>query len=157
MPKRLALLTCLFVFLDQISKGIINLSMSLNQSITMIAGFFNVTYVHNTGAAFSILAGNRWLLILLAIVALNLIYHFFIKNKQLTNKECIIYALLIGGIIGNVIDRLLYGYVIDFLAFTFFGYSFAIFNFADTFIVIAIILLIWMSWGNEKCKNTSLN
>lgn len=154
MPKKLILFTCLFVFIDQISKGLINLFMYVGQSITMIPNFFDITYVHNTGAAFSILAGNRWILIILAIIALNVIYYFFIKEKSLTNKECLIYALLIGGILGNVIDRLLYGYVMDFLAFTFFGYSFAIFNFADTFIVIAVILLIWESWRGSKCKNS---
>lgn len=156
MPKKLIAFTCLFVFIDQISKGLINLYMYVSQSITMIPNFFHITYVHNTGAAFSILAGNRWILIVLAIVALNLIYHFFIKEKQLTNKECVIYALLIGGILGNVIDRLLYGYVLDFLDFTFFGHSFAIFNFADTFIVIAVILLVWESWRGSKCKNLSV-
>jgi len=154
MPKKLLFLTCLFVFLDQISKGLINLFMYVNQSITIISNFFNITHVHNIGAAFSILAGNRWLLILLAIIALNLIYHFFIKYKELSNKENIIYALLIGGILGNVIDRVLYGYVIDFLDFTFFGHPFAVFNFADAFIVISVILLLFESWRGEKCKNT---
>lgn len=157
MPKKLVFLTCLFVFLDQITKGLINLFMYVNQSITMIPNFFNITYVHNTGAAFSILEGNRWIFIIIAIIALNLIYHFFIREKELNTKECIIYALLIGGILGNVIDRLLYGYVMDFLQFTFFGHSFAIFNFADSFIVIAIVLLLFQSWRGEKCKSISSN
>lgn len=155
MLKKLGLLTCLFIFLDQISKGLINIFMDLGQTITMIPNFFNITYVHNTGAAFSILTGNRYLFIIIAFIALNLIYHFFIKGKELNNYEVVIYALLISGIIGNLVDRILYGYVMDFLSFTIFGYSFAIFNLADTFIVIAIITLIWMSWRNEKWKNTS--
>lgn len=157
MLKKLTIFTCLFVFFDQISKGLINLFMDINQSVTMISHFFNITYVHNTGAAFSILEGNRWLLIIIAIIALNLVYQFFIKEKELKTYEIVIYSLLIAGIIGNLVDRILYGYVIDFLDFTIFGYPFAIFNLADTFIVVSLILIIFMSWRKEKCKNISSN
>lgn len=132
----------IFVFIDQLSKCLVNLFINLNQSINIIPNFFNLTYVRNIGAAFSILPGNRWLFIILSILALNIIYIFFINNKKLNNKEFIIFSLLQAGIIGNLIDRLLYGYVIDFLDFNILGFNFAIFNVADVFIVISIILLI---------------
>ena len=86
------------------------------------------------------LEGARWLFIILGIIALNIIYIYFIKDKNLSNFEIVTYALLLSGIIGNLIDRILYGYVIDFIDFTIF--DFAIFNLADSFIVISVILLL---------------
>lgn len=140
--KKMLILTILFIFLDQISKNLINLYMNLNQSISIIPNFFSLTYVRNIGAAFSILKGSRWLFIILSFIILNVIFIFFINGKKLNNIKIVIYSLLLGGIMGNLIDRILYGYVIDFLDFNIFGYDFAIFNLADTFIVISVILLI---------------
>ncbi|MEG2322670.1 MAG: signal peptidase II [Bacilli bacterium] len=154
MFKKLMFTTGLFVFIDQITKILISFFMNVNQSISIINNFFNLTYVQNKGAAFSILTGSRWLLIIIAIVVLNLIYHYLIKDKDLKKYEIILYALLLSGIIGNLIDRILYGYVIDFFDFKIFGYNFAIFNLADSFIVISVIVLLVISIRGEiKCKN----
>lgn len=142
MYKKMIILTTIFIFIDQLSKGLINVYMNLNDSITLINNFFNLTYVHNYGAAFSMFEGARILFIIITIVALNIIYLFFIKDKELKKYEIIIYSMLLGGIIGNLIDRVMYGYVIDFLDFIIFDYDFAIFNIADSFIVISVILLI---------------
>lgn len=142
MYKKLFIYTVIFVFIDQLSKGLINICMNLNQSIEIIPNFLNLTYVHNTGAAFSILKGARWFFIITAIIVLNIIYLFFIRDKQLKDSEIVIYSLLISGIIGNLIDRVVFGYVIDFIDVNIF--DFAIFNLADSFIVIAVILLIIM-------------
>lgn len=153
MYKKLFIFTIIFVLLDQLSKGLVNICFNLNESIEIIPNFFNLTYVHNQGAAFSIFTGARWLFIIIAIIALNIIFIFFIRDKKLKNSEIVTYSLLIGGIIGNLIDRILYGYVVDFLDFTIFGYNFAIFNLADSFIVIAIIILLILALGEKKCKN----
>ena len=115
--------------------------------------FFRITYVQNLGAAFSILNGGRFLFIIMAIIVLNLIFIFYIKDKDLSKFEIIIFSLLISGIVGNLIDRILYGYVIDFIDFNSFSYNFAIFNLADSFIVISVILLVIKSLGDKKCKN----
>lgn len=139
MYKKLFIFGIIFLLIDQISKGLINIYMNVNESIK-IFDFLLLTYVHNTGAAFSMLSGARWLFIILGIIALNIIYIYFIKNKDLNNFEIVAYALLLSGIIGNLIDRILYGYVIDFIDVTVF--DFAIFNFADSFIVISVILLL---------------
>ena len=152
MYKKLYIFMFIFVFVDQITKGLVDLNIGLNQSISLIPNFFSLTYVHNTGAAFSMFEGARWIFVIIAIIFLNVIFQFFIKNKNLSKKDIIIYALLLAGIIGNLIDRILYGYVIDFLDFTIFGYDFAIFNLADTFIVISIILIL-IFMGDKKCKN----
>lgn len=145
MYKKLIIFGIIFLLIDQLSKGLISLYMNLNESIKL-TNFLSITYVHNIGAAFSILQGARWLFIILGIIALNIIYIFFIKDKKLTNFEIIIYALMLSGIIGNIIDRVLYGYVIDFIDITLF--NFAIFNFADSFIVISVILLVVFKWKN---------
>lgn len=145
MYKKLIIFGIIFLLIDQLSKGLISLYIPLNESIKL-TNFLSITYVQNIGAAFSILQGARWLFIILGIIALNIIYIFFIKNKKLTNFEIIIYALMLSGIIGNIIDRVLYGYVIDFIDITLF--NFAIFNFADSFIVISVILLVVFKWKN---------
>jgi len=151
MHKKIYLLIFIFTLFDQISKGLINLYMDLSQSINIIPNFFSLTYVHNEGAAFSMLIGARWFFVIIAIIFLNVIFQYFIKNKELKTKEIIIYSMLLSGILGNLIDRILYGYVIDFLDFNIFGYNFAIFNLADTYIVVSIILIIIL--GDKKCKN----
>lgn len=148
MYKKLIIFGVIFLLIDQISKGLINIYMNVNESIK-ICDFLSLTYVHNTGAAFSMLSGARWLFIILAIIALNLIYILFIKDKKLNNFEIITYALLLSGIIGNLVDRILYGYVIDFIDVNLF--NFAIFNFADSFMVTSVILLLVEV---VKCKNT---
>ena len=140
-------------FIYQISKGLINIGMNLNQSIEIIPNFLNITYVHNIGAAFSLFEGARWFFIITAIIILNVIYLFFIKDKTLKNGEIILYSLLISGIIGNLIDRILFGYVIDFIDVNIF--NFAIFNLADSFIVIAVILLLIM--GGKDARDNSRN
>lgn len=150
MYKKMFIFTVIFVFLDQITKGLINLCMNLNESIDIINNFFSLTYVHNFGAAFSMFNGARYIFILITIIALNLIYIFFIKDKNLKNYEVVIYSLLLAGIIGNLVDRVMYGYVIDFLDFTIFGYNFAIFNIADSFIVVSVVLLLILEVKNAR-------
>ena len=146
MYKKLFIFGIIFLLIDQITKGLVNIYMDVNESIK-IFNFLSLTYVHNIGAAFSMLEGARWLFIILGIIALNIIYIFFIKDKNLSNFEIVIYALLLSGIIGNLIDRILYGYVIDFIDFTIF--DFAIFNLADSFIVISVILLGVKQWSTK--------
>ena len=127
--------------LDQLIKNGLLFFMSYGESINVINGFFNITLIGNTGAAFSILSSNTVLLILISIVVLNVLYFFFIKGKKLDNFEQISYGLLIGGIMGNLIDRVLHMQVIDYLDFTFFGYNFPVFNLADIAIVVSMILI----------------
>lgn len=142
MVKKLYLYMFLFVLVDQVSKNLVDFYITLNNSISIIPNFFSLTYVRNIGAAFSLLKGSRYFLIIASIIALNIIFLYFIKGKKLSNYNLIVYSMLLGGILGNLIDRILYGYVIDFLDFTIFGFDFAIFNLADTFIVISIILIV---------------
>ena len=97
-------------------------------SFTIIKNFFAITILKNTGAAFSILRNNTVFLIMIGLIALFLIYWFLIKNKTLKTIEIWVYGLLIGGIIGNLTDRIIYGYVIDYLDFNIFGFNAPVFK-----------------------------
>lgn len=139
--KKILPISLLLVVIDQIFKILIISKMTLLESITIISNFFNITYVRNTGAAWSILSGNTLLLIMVSVIALVFIYYYLIKDKKLTKIDIISYGMLMGGIIGNLIDRVVHGYVIDYLDFKIFNYNFPIFNIADTLIVISIIII----------------
>lgn len=144
----------MFILLDFIIKIIVKTCMNLYSSIVVIPNFFSITYVRNTGAAFSIMENSRVLFIIIGLLAIYLIWKYLIKEKELNKLYIISYSMLFGGIIGNMIDRIIYGYVIDYLSFNIFGYNFPIFNLADTFIVISIIVLLLYE-GGSHARNRS--
>lgn len=136
------LFVMLLVLIDQSSKIVMKaISKIHSESFTVIKDFFYITYAENTGAAFSILRGQRWFFVTMALVVSALIIYYIIKHKPKT-LEKISLQLILAGAIGNVIDRVVYGYVIDFLDFYIFGYDFPVFNIADSCITIGAILLI---------------
>ena len=151
--KKIGIISLVFIIIDFIVKIIINNNMNVYDSISIIPSFFSITYVRNTGAAFSIMENSRILFIIIGFIALILIYKYLIMNKVLNKYLMISYSMLIGGIIGNMIDRIIYGYVIDYLSFNIFGYSFPIFNLADTFIVVSIIMLLLCEVGGSHARN----
>lgn len=151
--RKMILWTAMFTIIDQLVKGLIKTLFSLHESVIVIKDFFSLTYVQNTGAAFSILSGNRILLIAMGVLSIALIYLFFIRNTKLDKIETVAYSLLLGGIIGNLIDRIIFGYVIDYFDFLIINYSFPVFNLADTFIVISIALIFIMQIRSEKNAN----
>ena len=127
--------------------------MTLGQSIKVIPSFFYLTYIQNDGAALNILSGDTFILITISLIALLYIIKLVITSKDNSMFQTIIYSLLISGILGNVVDRIFYGKVIDFLDFHIFSYNFPVFNFADTFIVIGAILLVVNIIRREKHEN----
>lgn len=138
--------------IDQITKFIVVDKMDIADTIHIIKNFFRITYVQNTGAAWSILTGYRIVLILITILILGVFTSFLLKLKEIKKSEQIIYGVLVGGILGNLIDRIRLGYVVDFLDFNFGSFYFPVFNLADTFIVIAGIVLIFKLM-KEDVKN----
>jgi len=138
--------------IDQITKFIVVNKMDIADTIHIIKNFFRITYVQNTGAAWSILTGYRMVLILITILILGIFISFLLKLKEIKKSEQIIYGVLVGGILGNLIDRIRLGYVVDFLDFNFGSFYFPVFNLADTFIVIAGIVLIFKLM-KEDVKN----
>lgn len=127
------------VVLDQIIKFAVVNSMTLYQTIPVLEDIFHITYIHNTGAAFSMMAGMRSLLILLplAMIAGAVIY-MIIKRKTGHPLMMASVALIAGGGIGNLIDRVMLGYVVDYLDFR----VFPIFNLADICVCTGCGLLI---------------
>ena len=152
--KKIGIISLVFILIDFIVKIIVNSNMNVYDSIIIIPNFFSITYVRNIGAAFSIMENSRILFIIIGFVALILIYKYLIMNKILNKYLMISYSMLIGGIIGNMIDRIIYGYVIDYLSFNIFGYNAPIFNLADTFIVVSIIMLLLYEVGGSHARNS---
>ncbi len=135
-------LSFIFLVIDQIVKIILNNRMIVGETIIIARNFFSITLVHNRGAAFSILTGNRILFIAIAILVIIGILFYIKKLEYVDNFDTFIYSLLIAGILGNLVDRIIYGYVIDYLSFNFGDFFFPIFNFADICIVVAVVLYI---------------
>ena len=110
------------------------------------ANVLYLTDVHNEGAAFSIMYGLRYILIAISIAFLVLIIYYMYKKK----KYNIEFALIIGGLLGNLIDRIVFGYVIDYIGVIIFKYYFPIFNIADALIVIGAIILLFRKDGDKN-------
>ena len=150
MAKKVYILGVIIFILDQISKCLVSTFLKYNKSITVIKDFFYLKYINNTGASWGILSNGRILLIILSIIALIIIIRYINTFKN-TILNIIGFGFLIGGILGNLCDRLFLGYVKDFLDFIIFHYDFPIFNIADIFIVVGVILLIISIIRGEDC------
>ena len=132
----------IFLILDQAVKIFINSRFVLGEAYILINNLLSILLVHNTGAAFSILSGNQVFLVIIGILALVALLLFVYQGYNYSDYEIFAYSLLFVGILGNLIDRIFYGYVIDFISLTFVGYNFPIFNIADMCIVASVILII---------------
>ncbi|HVL75283.1 MAG TPA: signal peptidase II [Noviherbaspirillum sp.] len=134
---RWLVIAALIVLVDQITKVSITQFFSYGES-RPVTGFFNLVLAHNPGAAFSFLAGaggwQRWFFTGIAVVAVVTIL-FLLKRHSGQRMFCWALALILGGAIGNLIDRTVYGYVIDFLDFHVAGWHWPAFNVADMAIV----------------------
>ena len=146
----------LFIFaIDQVSKVIIDSSIALGETISVIKNFFYLTYYQNYGAAWSILQNKTIFIIIGTILALILIYRYMYSFKM-NKRNIAAFGLLTGGIVGNLVDRILNGYVIDFFQVEPFGYNFPIFNVADMAIVIGVFLLVLaIIRGEDKIEKVS--
>lgn len=131
--------TVLAVALDWVTKRAVSTSMALYESFPVIKNVFNITYVKNTGASFGMLSGARWFFVALTVFLIAAIIYYIIKNKVTSKLFMLSAAFVIGGGIGNLIDRVLTGAVVDF--FDFCLINFAIFNVADCFVVVGVILM----------------
>ena len=121
--------------------------------VEIIPGFFSLVYVQNFGAAWGLLSNQRVLLTVIAVVALVAIYGFRVSLGLRERRFQIAFGFLVGGILGNLIDRLAYGFVVDFLDFLFGSYRYPTFNVADIGIVCGTISYIIMSWMADSSKN----
>lgn len=138
MNRKIVIIGIIALVIDQITKSLMQI---YDVHFNIINGFLRLNYIQNTGAAWSILEGKQYLLIGISIVMLILVYNmsFSYDNNKLNN---ITFGLLFGGIIGNLIDRVFYGIVRDFIDINIFGYDFPVFNIADMAIVFGVIILL---------------
>lgn len=136
-------ITITVILIDVISKILVSNNLLLHESITIIPHFFYITYTHNYGGAWSILENSTSIITIISLVVIIGIGYYIFKHKITKKIELVGYSLLLGGAIGNLIDRIIYGYVIDFFDFYILGYDFPIFNIADINIVIGITLLLF--------------
>ncbi|WMJ75990.1 MULTISPECIES: signal peptidase II [unclassified Sedimentibacter] len=131
------------ILLDQLSKvWAIDVLMD-GSSIKVIGDFLRFTYAENRGAAFSILQDQRMFFIIITIVMLGVLSYVFFKTKNISWLSRLSIAMIAGGAIGNFIDRVRFGYVVDFIDVRFGSfYNFPIFNIADSFVVCGTILMV---------------
>lgn len=138
----IVVISIILVLIDQISKKIIELNYNIGDSKEIIKDFFYITSHRNRGAAWGILQNSRYLFLFITILFLLLLFFYIYKNKVVLKiNDYVMFSLIIGGALGNFLDRIIKGEVIDFLDFHIFGYDFPIFNLADTFICLGIFLL----------------
>ncbi len=146
-------LAAVVLLLDQITKLAVIDRLDAYIDVIPLTRFFNLVHVHNSGAAFSLFADQpgwqRWFFLAIAIIATVVIIYLLKKTagRRLFSAAL---ALILGGAVGNVIDRVLYGYVIDFLDFYLGAWHFPAFNVADSAITLGAALLIWDSFRKPR-------
>ena len=138
-------LSALVIVIDQVTKRVVDTTMQLYQSIELIP-YFQLTYLRNQGAAFSFLSSaggwQRWFFIGLAVIASVFICFWLKKLNRNQRWEAIAWSLVLGGALGNLIDRILYGYVIDFLDVYVGDWHWPAFNVADSAITVGVVMLL---------------
>ena len=151
-------LSALVIVIDQVTKRVIDSAMQLHQTIELIP-YFQLTYMRNQGAAFSFLSGaggwQRWFFIGLAIVASVFIFVWLRKLDPSRRREAVAWALVLGGALGSLIDRILYGYVIDFLDVYVGDWHWPAFNVADSAITVGVALLLLDSFKTPPVAGTA--
>ena len=142
MKKKIIIIAIICILLDFFSKLLVTNNLDVGESITVIPSFFSISYIKNTGAAWGMFSNGTILLAVISIIFLVVAIKFIYDLKDVSKLSMFSYGMLLGGIVGNLIDRLFRNFVIDFLSFNIFGYSFPVFNIADCFIVISIGLIV---------------
>ncbi len=160
MGKKIKLVTLVvgsILLLDQVTKLAVDHSLALHQSVPIIEGFFHLTYVRNTGAAFGFLANAPEafrvpFFFITTGVAVGVLLMFLRRVE--TDAPLLLFALsgVLGGALGNLLDRLYYGEVIDFLDFHWRGYHWPAFNVADSCITLGMVGLFFCSFVGERKK-----
>ena len=150
MPVIALLIGAALAVADQLLKMLIVNNFALGETRPLIPHILNLTYIRNEGVAFGMFSGMSWLFIVLTVVLLGLIIFYMFKKRPESKFFYFTVALIIGGGVGNLIDRIAYGYVIDYLSLTFFQ---PVCNFADYCITVGVVLLaIYLLFFADKEK-----
>ncbi|MCO6523826.1 MAG: signal peptidase II [Candidatus Schmidhempelia sp.] len=138
--------------LDLASKFLILANFELFDSLQLLP-VFSITYVRNYGAAFGLFLGQRWMLAIIAIIISIAVMRFLYKSPKKDYLNNTSFALILGGALGNLFDRLYHGFVVDFLDFHIGDWHYPVFNIADSAICIGVLLLIFGSIRSPKHKD----
>ena len=144
----LSVVTGVVVMLDQITKALILDSVPLHHNLTIISGFFNITHIHNPGGAFGLMAHmgetmRTIIFLFISSLAVGLILYFYHKTPSTHPFLAVGFALIFGGAIGNLIDRVRFGIVVDFLDFYVGNLHWPAFNIADSAITVGIFIFVF--------------
>ena len=134
-----AIIAIVAVILDQVSKYIVVQNIELRGTVPFIKGFMSFYHTRNTGAAFSMFSDSRWVFMVFSVISMGIIVYLLYKEYKRHILLNISLAMILGGGVGNMIDRIRLGYVVDFFRTEF--VDFAIFNVADCFITVGAVLL----------------
>jgi signal peptidase II len=145
---KLTAIAGLVIIFDQITKAVIRNTLTLYHSITVIPGFFNITHILNPGGAFGFMANKspflrNLLFILLSSLAICLIFYLYKNTPKKYYLLSTCFALILGGALGNLIDRIRFGKVVDFLDFYIGSYHWPAFNVADSAITVGITIYVF--------------
>ena len=149
-PRRISLsyetvLPLAVLVLDQVTKSWVRASMSLNETIPVIGDVVRLTYIHNEGAAFglSLGANSSAIFLVLATIASALVLYLLLTSPRGERVQRVALALILGGALGNIIDRIRWSMVVDFIQVGIAGHFWPIFNVADSAVTIGAVLLAW--------------
>ncbi|MFQ5866401.1 MAG: signal peptidase II [bacterium] len=146
------LIALILLSLDQLSKYLIRQKMSLTESIPVIQSVFHITYVENTGIAFGLFPQGHSLFIIISLIVILFIVFFERKKALKSPRERFCLGLVLGGALGNLIDRLRFGFVIDFLDFR----IWPVFNLADSGVCIGGILMVFFLLKKRPSKEKTV-
>jgi signal peptidase II len=138
------MLSAIIVLIDQLLKKLVENKLGIGESIVLLKNVFAITLNHNSGMAFGLFSGQYTFSLWIALIVVGLVVYYYDETENNVQRTSLI--LILGGTIGNFIDRISYGYVIDYVQVS----SFPIFNLADAALCIGVALLIIGYWKSEK-------
>jgi len=158
MPRRFSILigiSLVVLVSDQFTKYLVDSHFRLYESVTIVENFFHLTYVRNKGAAFGMLADSAiripFFITVSVLAALGILWYFN-HARHLQNLAIIALSLIFSGAVGNLIDRIRFGEVIDFLDIHWYEHHWPAFNVADSAITVGVALLLLDVWREERQK-----
>jgi len=142
--------TSLFLFcagivvaLDQATKRVASGRLDLGESVSVLGDMIRLTLVHNTGAAFGLFPGSRMPFIVVSVVAICVVLYLFLRETYRSVMNRVLLGCILGGAIGNLVDRVRLGWVVDFIDVGFGAARWPVFNVADSAVTIGVLLLAW--------------
>ena len=147
-------INAIVIIIDIFTKLLVATKLKENDLISIIPNFFSIYYVKNTGAAFSILQDSTIFLVILSALIIVVLDRFIKKEKNMPRLQELSFGLVMGGIFGNMIDRIINHSVTDFISFRIFNYNYPVFNISDICIFIGIFILVIKIVKDEKDGST---